>query len=83
MEKAVNLKALKSPIVHVNFKEFRNGKYKIVGTLAKQARGMMANYIIKNKINDLIKSNSLMKTVMNFRSPKAKEISGFSYVNKT
>lgn len=50
--KAVNLKALKSPIIHVNFKEYRDEKYKVIGIFAKQARGMMANYIIKNKIDD-------------------------------
>lgn len=49
--KSINLKALKSPIIHVNFKEYRDGKYKLIGIFAKQARGMMANYIIKNKID--------------------------------
>ncbi len=70
--KAVNLKALKSPIVHVNFKEFRNGKYKIVGTLAKQARGMMANYIIKNKINDPEQLKLFNEEGYEFSEPESK-----------
>lgn len=50
--KAVDEKEVKSPIVTPVFQEFRNGKYQIIGLFAKQARGMMVNYIIKNKINE-------------------------------
>ncbi|WP_373493842.1 peroxide stress protein YaaA [Aquiflexum sp.] len=50
--KAVDEKKLKSPIITSVFQEFRNGKYQVIGFFAKQARGMMVNYIIKNKINE-------------------------------
>ncbi|WP_026950993.1 peroxide stress protein YaaA [Algoriphagus mannitolivorans] len=50
--KAVDLKALKSKVITIHFKEFKNGKYQIVGFFAKQARGMMTNFAIKNKITD-------------------------------
>ncbi|GGZ36056.1 UPF0246 protein [Echinicola pacifica] len=50
--KVVNKKALKSPIITVNFKEYKEDKYKVIGFFAKQARGLMADYIIKNKITD-------------------------------
>lgn len=50
--KSVNMSALKYPCVHVVFKENRLGEYKIIGLNAKKARGMMADYIIKNKIDD-------------------------------
>ncbi|GMQ25083.1 peroxide stress protein YaaA [Algoriphagus sp. oki45] len=50
--KAVDQKALKSPVITVQFKEFRNGKYQIIGLFAKQARGLMTNFAIKNKISD-------------------------------
>ncbi|WP_194777122.1 peroxide stress protein YaaA [Pararhodonellum marinum] len=50
--KAVDQKALKSEIFTPTFKEFKNGKYMIIGIFAKQARGMMADYIIKNKIDE-------------------------------
>jgi uncharacterized protein len=49
--KAVDESTLKSIVVSPVFLEFRNGKYKIISIFAKQARGMMADYIIKNKIN--------------------------------
>ena len=34
------------------FKDFKNGKYKIVSFYAKKARGLMSAYIIKNRIQD-------------------------------
>ncbi len=50
--KAVDEKAIKSEIISPVFKEFRKGKYQIIGIFAKQARGMMTDYIIKNRISD-------------------------------
>lgn len=50
--KSVKPKLLKGDLYHVNFKEDKNGTYKIVAFFAKKARGMMCNYIIKNKITD-------------------------------
>ena len=34
------------------FKDYKNGKLKIISIFAKRARGEMANFIIKNKITD-------------------------------
>ena len=50
--KAVDQKEINSPIITPVFQEFRNGKYQVIGFFAKQARGMMVNHIIKNKITD-------------------------------
>ncbi len=50
--KSVNQKALKAEVITPIFKEYREGGYKIIGIFAKQARGMMTNYMIKNRIND-------------------------------
>ena len=50
--KAVNLKKLKAKVIHITFKEYRDGAYKIIAIFAKQARGAMANYIIENQIDD-------------------------------
>ncbi len=44
--KAIDTKALKVPVVNVAFKEFKNGKYKIIAIYAKVARGLMTRYII-------------------------------------
>lgn len=44
--KAIDVKALKVPVVTANFKDFKNGEYKMISFFAKAARGMMARYII-------------------------------------
>jgi len=51
--KSVNEKKLKARVITPIFKDLnKNGEYKIVMMYAKNARGTMANFIIKNKIND-------------------------------
>jgi cytoplasmic iron level regulating protein YaaA (DUF328/UPF0246 family) len=50
--KSVDQKVLKSKVITPVFQEYRNGKYEVIGLFAKKARGMMANHIIKNRIND-------------------------------
>ncbi|MGB1361585.1 MAG: peroxide stress protein YaaA [Alphaproteobacteria bacterium] len=47
---AIDKKSLKTPIIDTVFKEVKDGKAKIVSFSAKRARGMMARYIIQNKI---------------------------------
>jgi cytoplasmic iron level regulating protein YaaA (DUF328/UPF0246 family) len=51
--KSVQLKQLDSDVITPVFKDFKNGKYKIISFYAKKARGMMAAYIIKNKIKSV------------------------------
>lgn len=48
--KAVKQEELKAELWTVNFKENRNGKYKIIAFSAKKARGMMCRYVIKNRL---------------------------------
>ncbi|AUC77637.1 MULTISPECIES: peroxide stress protein YaaA [unclassified Olleya] len=58
--KAVDTKALKVPVVTANFKEFKNGKLKIISFYAKEARGLMAKYVIDTNaktIDDLKQFN--------------------------
>lgn len=43
---AVDVKALKVPVITPEFKDFKNGKLKIISFFAKKARGMMVRYII-------------------------------------
>ncbi|MEZ4687362.1 MAG: peroxide stress protein YaaA [Bacteroidia bacterium] len=51
--KAVDTEALEAALVTPHFKEYRDGKLKIIALFAKKARGMMADYIIKNRINEV------------------------------
>ena len=48
---SVRLTELKVPVFSPVFKDFKNGKYKIVSFYAKKARGLMARYIALNKID--------------------------------
>ena len=50
--KGINQKALKARIINIAFKELKNDQYKIIGIYAKRARGLMARFIIKNRINN-------------------------------
>ncbi len=48
--KSVDLKKIGVPVIAPVFKDFKNGQYKIISFFAKKARGMMASFIIRNKI---------------------------------
>ena len=51
--KVINTKKIHGEIVTPIFKDFNNGHYKVVMVYAKKARGMMAAYILKNKIESI------------------------------
>ena len=44
--KAIDVKALKAPIIHIDFKEFKNGQFKTIAIFSKRARGLMTRYKI-------------------------------------
>ncbi|WP_298626934.1 peroxide stress protein YaaA [uncultured Legionella sp.] len=51
--KAVDAKKINHPIVTINFYEQKNNQLKMIGIYAKKARGLMAKYIIQNRIDSL------------------------------
>jgi len=52
--KAVDKKKLKARIINVDFREEKEGgELKFVSFFAKKARGLMARYVVKNRINDV------------------------------
>ena len=50
--KAARLKQFSGKVITPVFKEFKKGDYKVVMVYAKQARGMMAHWIIKERIQN-------------------------------
>lgn len=51
--KALQLKKIDADVINVAFKEEKPGEEpKIIALFAKLARGMMANYIVKNRLSD-------------------------------
>ena len=51
---AIDLSKLKGSILSIVFKEYRNGELKFISFNAKKARGLMTQYIVKNKIDNHI-----------------------------
>jgi len=50
--KAVKPKSLEGDVITPVFKEYHNGKYKIISFYAKKARGLMARYIIDHELSE-------------------------------
>lgn len=51
--KVVNPKKINYPIVTVNFYEQKNNELKMIGIYAKKARGLMAKYMMQNRVDTL------------------------------
>ncbi|NOQ63939.1 MAG: peroxide stress protein YaaA [Methyloprofundus sp.] len=49
--KAVKPKLTEAKVITPVFKDYKNGKYKIISFYAKKARGMMVNYALQHKIS--------------------------------
>ena len=49
---SVKTENLDLPVYSPIFKDFKNGKYKIISFFAKKARGSMARFVIQNKIKN-------------------------------
>ena len=51
--KSVKKKSLNAEIITPQFKDWKNGQYKMISFFAKKARGLMARYVIQNQITDV------------------------------
>ena len=51
--KSVNEKNIQAEIIKPVFLDQKNGKYKVISFYAKKARGLMARYIVKNKLSQV------------------------------
>ena len=49
---AIKHTVLKARIINIEFKDLKNGQYKIISFYAKKARGMMSRFVIQERIND-------------------------------
>lgn len=50
--KAIDKNTLKANILDIVFKEKKGETYKVIGIYAKRARGLMINYIIRNRLDN-------------------------------
>lgn len=51
--KAVNKRKLSVPVIETVFQDEKNGKMKVISFYAKKARGLMARYIIDNRVSEV------------------------------
>jgi len=51
--KSVKKKSLDAEIITPAFKDWKNGQYKMISFFAKKARGLMARYIIQNRLTNV------------------------------
>lgn len=51
--KSIDKKKLKAEIVTPEFKDLKNGTYKMISFFAKKARGLMTRFILENNISDV------------------------------
>ena len=49
---AVSPKKIHAEVISPQFRDFKGGQYKIISFFAKRARGMMCDFIVKNRITD-------------------------------
>lgn len=71
--KAVDLSTLKTPLITIHFKEFKNGTYQVIGLFAKQARGLMTNFAIKNRLIDPADLKSFHLEGYEYSAPMSKD----------
>lgn len=71
--KAVDTKALKVPVITANFKDFKNGQYKMISFFAKAARGLMARYIIDTNAQTIDDLKGFNYDGYNFSEPMSKD----------
>jgi len=71
--KAIDTKALKVPVITANFKEFKNGQYKMISFFAKAARGMMARYIVDTNAKTIDDLKGFNYEGYNFSEPMSSE----------
>ncbi len=51
--KSIDIKKLGAEIVTPQFKDYKNGQYKMISFFAKRARGLMTRFIVENNINEI------------------------------
>jgi len=71
--KAIDVKTLKVPVITANFKDFKNGEYKMISFFAKAARGMMARYVIDTNAKTIDDLKGFNYEGYNFSEPMSTE----------
>ncbi len=71
--KAVDVKKINYPIVTINFYEQKNNEIKMIGIYAKKARGLMAKYMMQNRIDTIEEIKSFSEAGYQFNASSSSE----------
>lgn len=69
----LDLKQLQNNFFNITFKEKKGGEYKIVAVFAKKARGIMANWIVQNKITKVDQIKTFTESKYKFNKELSSE----------
>lgn len=50
--KAIETAKLPNPVLHIEFKDYSGDEFKVISFFAKKARGLMADYIVRNNLDN-------------------------------
>ncbi len=78
---AIDRKLLEVPMINIHFREFRDGMMKNIALNSKRARGMVADYIVRNEIDTPGEIKKLNKSDYEFNSELSDE-SNYFFVKK-
>jgi uncharacterized protein len=71
--KAVKINSLHARVIECVFEDFSNGQFKVIGFFAKLARGMMARYVITNRIIEPVKLTHFAEAGYAFQAKQSSE----------
>ena len=70
--KSIDQKGLKAQVLNIAFKENKNGAYKIVAIHAKRARGLMVDFAIRNRVENVEQLKDFDTEGYRFRKEESK-----------
>jgi cytoplasmic iron level regulating protein YaaA (DUF328/UPF0246 family) len=59
--KAVDWKSVRKPVIHVDFKQMKNGTMKSISAFSKQARGTFARWVLQENVQTIFGLASFTK----------------------
>lgn len=71
--KVIKPKSLKVPVLTIHFKEIKNGKARVIAIFAKRVRGLMADYILKKRIENPDGIKKFQAAGYRFSEPESSE----------
>jgi uncharacterized protein len=72
--KSIQLAQLRKPVLEITFKTRKNDHYKVIAIHAKRARGLMANFVVQNRLTDINHLKSFKMDGYNYNASLSREL---------